>query len=200
VIIAVETIYFYFAEIQNAFRVGTSTKLDDRVFAMEQCKNLPLRYLIQMFHPDLYPVHSLDEKNAIYKDDKVIMQPPLLPLSSAHIDRHGAYLMDTGSHMYLWLGAAISDQFCHDVLGVPSFQEVTDGKTDIPELDNPTSQSLMQFVQYLNEQKPFAAPLVVMREDSRSRSVFLQYLIEDRTESTLSYVEFLQHIQKEIKS
>lgn len=184
----------------NAFRVGTSTKLDDRVFAMEQCKNLPLRYLIQMFHPDLYPVHSLDEKNAIYKDDKVIVQPPLLPLSSAHIDRHGAYLMDTGSHMYLWLGAAISDQFCHDVLGVPSFQAVTDGKTDISELDNPTSQGLIQFVQYLNEQKPFAAPLIVMREDSRSRSVFLQYLIEDRTESTLSYVEFLQHIQKEIKS
>ena len=67
-------------------------------------------------------------QNAIYKDDKVIVQPPLLPLSSAHIDRHGAYLMDTGSHMYLWLGAAISDQFCHDVLGVPSFQAVTDGK------------------------------------------------------------------------
>lgn len=67
-------------------------------------------------------------QNAVYKDDKVIAQPPLLPLSSAHIDRHGAYLMDTGSQMYLWLGAAISDQFCHDVIGVPNFQAVTDGK------------------------------------------------------------------------
>lgn len=34
---------------------------------------------------------------------------------------------------------------------------------DISELDNPTSQTLHQFVQYLNDQKPFAAPLTVMR-------------------------------------
>ena len=48
--------------VQNAFRVGTSTKLDDRIFAMEQCKVLPVHYLIQSIYPDLYPVHALNEK------------------------------------------------------------------------------------------------------------------------------------------
>jgi len=42
--------------------VGTSTKLDDRIFAMEQCKTLPVCYLIQSIYPDLYPVHALNDK------------------------------------------------------------------------------------------------------------------------------------------
>ena len=48
--------------MQNAFRVGTSTKLDDRIFAMEQCKVLPVHYLIQSIYPDLYPIHALSDK------------------------------------------------------------------------------------------------------------------------------------------
>jgi len=52
-------VHFY---VQNAFRVGTCTKLDDRIFAMEQCKTLPVQYLIQSIYPDLYPVHALNDK------------------------------------------------------------------------------------------------------------------------------------------
>jgi len=184
----------------SAFRVGTTTRLDDRVFAMEQCKNLPLRALIQLLHPDLYPVHSLDDKNAINRDDRVIPQPTLLPLSCGHVDRHGAYLMDTGSLMLLWLGAAISDQFCQDVLGYQNYQQVPDTLYKLTEASNPTVDRLCDFIAYLNDQRAFPAPLVIMREDSRLRSQFIQRMIEDRTESTLSYSEFLLHLQKEIKN
>jgi len=63
-------------------------------------------------------------QDAICQEDKVIANPPCLPLSSAHVDRHGAYLMDTGSYMYLWIGAAISDQFCLQVLNCASYQSM----------------------------------------------------------------------------
>jgi len=32
--------------------------------------------------------------------------------------------MDTGSHMYLWIGAAVSDQFCVQVLDFASYQSM----------------------------------------------------------------------------
>lgn len=63
-------------------------------------------------------------QDAICQEDKVIVSPPRVPLSSAHIDRHGAYLMDSGTHMYLWIGAAISDQFCLQVLDCDSYQNM----------------------------------------------------------------------------
>ncbi len=47
---------------QRGFRVGSSTKLDDRVFALEQVKTLPLNFLLLELYPNLYPVHSLDDQ------------------------------------------------------------------------------------------------------------------------------------------
>ena len=36
------------------------------------------------------------------------------------------------------------------------------------------------------------------REDSRNRTLFLNNLIDDRTESSMSYTEFIQHIQRQM--
>ena len=40
----------------------------------------------------------------------------------------------------------------------------------------------------------------VSRDDSRNRQMFIEHMIEDKTESSMSYYEFLQHLQKNIKS
>ena len=36
------------------------------------------------------------------------------------------------------------------------------------------------------------------REDSRMRVLFIQNLVDDRSESVMSYYEFLVHLQKQI--
>ena len=71
-------------------------------------------------------------QNLANKDDISACRPPLIPLSSTQIDRHGAYIMDNGSYIYLYLGAAISDGFCRDVLDVGSFQQIVDGTVSRP--------------------------------------------------------------------
>lgn len=40
--------------------------------------------------------------------------------------------------------------------------------------------------------------VLVCREDSRMRMLFLQNLVDDRSESVMSYYEFLVHLQKQI--
>ena len=47
---------------QFGFRVGASTKLDDRVIALEAFKTRPCSALIQSVYPNLYPVHMLDDQ------------------------------------------------------------------------------------------------------------------------------------------
>ncbi|KAM6071845.1 protein transport protein Sec24B isoform 3-T3 [Theristicus caerulescens] len=44
---------------QKAFRTGTSTRLDDRVYAMCQMKSQPLVHLMKMIHPNLYRIDKL---------------------------------------------------------------------------------------------------------------------------------------------
>lgn len=59
-------------------------------------------------------------QGAINKDDMLIPQPPRTQLSSANIDRHGVYLMDTGEYLYLYVGRAANDQLIHDIFNVPT--------------------------------------------------------------------------------
>ena len=47
---------------QKAFRTGTSTRLDDRVFSMCQLKFQPLVYAMLMIHPTLYRVDDLTDQ------------------------------------------------------------------------------------------------------------------------------------------
>ena len=53
---------FFVGYVQRAFRTGTSTRLDDRVFAMCQLKSQPLAYLMLMIHPALYRLDDLTDE------------------------------------------------------------------------------------------------------------------------------------------
>ncbi|KAG8200765.1 hypothetical protein JTE90_006348 [Oedothorax gibbosus] len=182
-----------------AFRTGVSTKLDDRVYAMERMKALPLQYLMKYIYPTLYPVHALDDKNAIHQDDDAIIpQPVILQLSSEKIDRHGAYILDTFDVLYLYVGRAVSDHFCTTVLDVPNFSAIPEDMTSLPDLPTPESERMRNFVSWLQDQRPYHSPIKIIREDSSYRNMFLQYMLDDRTESLFSYYEFLQHIRQQI--
>lgn len=182
-----------------AFRSGTSTRLDDRVFAMCQLNTLPLTQLIQMIYPDLYPVHALDERNAKDIDGKLCPQPPRLHLSAEKLDSRSAFLMDAGDRIFILVGKNIHPTFCCNVLGVSAFASIPEEFYELPEIDTMESERLRNFVFSLQEEKPFSAPVQIIRDDSHFRSLFVERLIEDRFESALSYYEFLQHLKTQVK-
>lgn len=110
--------------MQVAFRSGTNTRLDDRIFAMFQLKTLPLAQLIQVVYPDLYPVHMLDDRNAKDIDGKVCPQPPRLNLSAEKLDSRGIFLMDAGDRIFIYVGKNINPLFCSNVFGTSGFASI----------------------------------------------------------------------------
>lgn len=64
-----------------AFRTGTSTRLDDRIFAMCQLKTLPLDQLIRYIYPDFYRLDELFY-SATTDNEEEKRDPPLLQLSA----------------------------------------------------------------------------------------------------------------------
>ncbi|KAF5301407.1 hypothetical protein FQA39_LY02136 [Lamprigera yunnana] len=183
-----------------AFRTGTSTRLDDRVKAMCDMKTLPLYLLIQQFYPDLYPIHNLEDQNTVLNvDGEAIPQPPRLHLSARSLDSKGAFLLDLGEHMIIFVGPSVSEIFLNEALGVPNYNSITEQMYSLPILDTPHNQRLNNFINYLNDEKPILATLQIIRENSPNRSVFIERLIEDRIETALSYHEFLQHLKTQVK-
>ncbi|XP_028840204.1 protein transport protein Sec24A isoform X2 [Denticeps clupeoides] len=183
---------------QKAFRTGTSTRLDDRVFAMCQLKSQPLSHLLLMIHPVLYRVDDLNDEGALNINDRTIPQPKILQLSVEKLSREGAFLMDTGSVMYLWVGRNCSLNFLMQVLGVPNYSALPQSMNQLPELDTAESARTRTLIGWLREQRPFYPILHIIRDESPLKAEFMQNMIEDRTESALSYYEFLLHLQQQI--
>ncbi|XP_061659853.1 protein transport protein Sec24A [Syngnathoides biaculeatus] len=183
---------------QKAFRTGTSTRLDDRVASMCQLKYQPLAYAMLMIHPALYRVDDLTDEGALNVSERTVPQPRLLQLSVEKLSREGAFLMDAGTIMYLWIGRNCNPNFFTQVLGVPDYAAVPENLYLLPELDTAESQRTRAFVGWLREQRPFFPSLHVIRDESQLKVPFMQNMIEDRTESALSYYEFLLHLQQQI--
>ncbi|XP_053506077.1 protein transport protein Sec24B isoform X2 [Ictalurus furcatus] len=183
---------------QKALRTGTSTRLDERVFAMCEFKSQPLKQIMRMIHPDLYRIDNLTEQGALQLNERVIPQPPLLQLSAEKLTREGAFLLDCGSAMYLWLGRSCNEVFIRDVLGCPDYTSIPASMTVIPELETAASERTRAFVSWLQESRGFCAAFYVLKDDPSAKSSFFQHLVEDRSESAFSYYEFLLHIQQQL--
>ncbi|XP_048190038.1 protein transport protein Sec24A isoform X2 [Perognathus longimembris pacificus] len=183
---------------QKSFQTGTNARLDERIFAMCQVKNQPLVHLMLTTHPSLYRVDNLSDEGALNINDRTIPQPPILQLSVEKLSRDGAFLLDAGSVLMLWIGKNCAQNFLNHVLGVQNYASIPQPMTDLPELDTPESARTIAFISWLREQRPFFPVLYVIRDESPMKASFLQNMVEDRTESALSYYEFLLHIQQQV--
>ncbi|XP_007441191.1 protein transport protein Sec24B isoform X2 [Python bivittatus] len=183
---------------QKAFRTGTSTRLDDRIYAMCQIKSQPLVHLMKIIYPSLYRIDRLTDEGAIHVSDRVVPQPPLQRLSAEKLTREGAFLMDCGSILYIWVGRSCDNNFIKDVLGYPNYSSVPQKLTQLPELDNISSERTRSFISWLKDSKSLNPVLQVIKDESPAKTDFLQQLVEDKTEAAFSYYEFLLHIQQQI--
>ncbi|XP_055484086.1 protein transport protein Sec24B isoform X3 [Psammomys obesus] len=183
---------------QKAFRTGTSTRLDDRVYAMCQMKSQPLVHLMKMIHPNLYRIDRLTDEGAIHVNDRVVPQPSLQKLSAERLTREGAFLMDCGSAFYIWIGKGCDNNFIENVLGCPDFAAIPQKMTHLPELDTLPSERTRSFITWLKDSRPLSPILHLVKDESPAKTDFFQHLIEDRTEAAFSYYEFLIHIQQQI--
>lgn len=182
------------------FRPGM--KPDDRTSAFLQFKTLPLAQLIQYIYPDLYRVDELSDIGGIEDPvDKeiIIPQPPRLQLSYERVNATGMYLLDRGDEMILYLCRGLHQFVLERIFGSSRLYEIDENMYDLPELDNPESERLRTFANWLNSSKPYPASIRVVREDGKHRHHFTERLIEDRMDNTFSYFEFLQHLKQQMK-
>ncbi|XP_015226359.1 PREDICTED: protein transport protein Sec24B-like isoform X2 [Cyprinodon variegatus] len=182
---------------QKALRTGTSTRLDERIFAMCEFKTQPLPQLMRMVHPDLYRLDNMSDQGALHLNDAVVPQPQLLHLSAERLSRDGAFLMDCGNVFYLWIGKSCNELFIRDVLGCSNYASIPPNMSHIPELHTPLSERVRAFLGWLQDNRAFSSPIHIVKDDASAKATLFQHLVEDRSESASSYQEFLQHIQQQ---
>lgn len=172
-----------------AFSAGRSVKLDERVAALLLFKTAALEIIELELYPALYKLNGLLED----KEDL-----SRLHLSYEVIDRDGIYLMDTGSYVYVYVMAGVHPAIINDLFGVDHFTKIDEDK-GLDAMDNPLSEKVQAFMRRLFIERTQFAPVIVIREDGPMREVFTRRLVDDRTESSHSYIEFLHHVRQEMQ-
>ncbi|MCP9265715.1 Protein transport protein Sec24B [Dirofilaria immitis] len=179
----------------RAFVAGQSIRLDNRVAALLLFRSAPLEVIDLELYPALYELNHFVEHET---------HPPRLHLSFEHINRDGVYLLDTGSYVYIYISSNVEASVIKRLFDVNTFEKIDDeaslfSSSPFEALDNPFSNRVHSFLRKLSVCRTVFAPVILIREDSPLRSLFSGRLIDDRTESSHSYIEFLSYIRQEIR-
>ncbi|ETN73106.1 Sec23/Sec24 trunk domain protein [Necator americanus] len=176
--------------IQTSFCAGRSIKLDDRVAAMLVLRFCPLEQILSEFYPQMYRINEILQM----EEGK---WPAALPLSFEYISRDGLYLIEAGSALYLYVSSNCGVQLVQDLFGC-AYEQIDEHSFRC--YDNPFSEKVHAFVRHVTALKFYVGPVIIVKEESPIREVVVRRLVDDRSESTHSYVEFLQHIKREINN
>ncbi|XP_069741652.1 protein transport protein Sec24B-like [Narcine bancroftii] len=188
---------------QPAFHTGLATSLDERVFRMSQLLEQPLSFVLRMVYPNLYRIDDyLNGETAdnisVEIDMGTLKRPSLIPLSAEALTLEGAFLIDCGNVLYIWVGRHCNAGFLDDVLGVTNYTSLPGTVTLLPSLENPASKLIHTLLESLRKERLYHAPCFIIKDDSTSRTIFIQHLINDRTETAMSYHEFLLHLKEQV--
>lgn len=69
----------------------------------------------------------------------------------------------------------------------------------LPELENSTSLKLREFINCMIDSRQQKPKFYILKENSRARFLFTQYLVDDRSESYHSYAEFWKFLQDQAR-
>ena len=152
---------------------------------------------VDMVIPYIYP--RLLQIDDVYPNAPGSNLPEPIRPSYARLVEHGAYLLENGQRMFLWVGSKVSTNFCQQVLDAPAFQAIDSKQTKLPSLDNPLSIHVRQVVATIAAERNVAMAITIVKQKDPTEVYFAHMLLEDKTNESLSYVDFLCLLHRDIQ-
>lgn len=176
----------------DAFSGGSDMTCDDRSYVMQFVLTMDLPMSVFYFYPRLIPIHDVDANDTD--------MPAPIRCSVEKMLEDGAYILENGVYMFVWLGLQLAPEFTQSVFGVQCAQQVDSDRCGLPVFDNPLSRRVRGIVQSIQAERPRCMRVTLVRQRDKLENVLRHYLIEDRgTDGSASYVDFLCHVHKEIR-
>lgn len=79
------------------------------------------------------------------------------------LDSNGVFLLDSGPIIFIYVGGNCSPNFLRTAFGVPSIMEIQDISHELPVISTKQNEAIHAFIKSLNDEKPYAAVLNIIR-------------------------------------
>lgn len=146
----------------DAISGGSDMTCDDRSYVMQFVLIMDLPVSVSYFYPRLIPIHDVDINSTEI--------PGPIRTTCEKMSDDGAYLLENGIHMFIWLGLALPTEFIQSVFGFPNIQQIDTDKSGLPILDTPMSQRIRNIIDSIQAERPRCMRVIIFFHISHSKS------------------------------
>lgn len=175
----------------DAISGGSDMTLDDRSYVIQFLLSMDLNTSVNFLYPRLFPIHDVDPEETEL--------PMSIRCTHEKMAEDGAYILENGVHLFVWLGQSLPQSFIQPLFGVQCTQQVNAERFAITG-DSPLANRVRNILDMIMAERTRHMRVTCVRQNDKLESVFRHFLVEDRgTDGSASYVDFLCHMHKEIK-
>ncbi|KAK5076687.1 COPII coat Sec23p-Sfb3p heterodimer component [Lithohypha guttulata] len=190
----------------RAFKGGMEPT-DRRVHSARLLRSAGVNETSLYLYPRIYPIHNLNPEDC-FADATTgqLVVPQTLRASYARIEEGGAYLVDNGQFVLLWLHAQVSPNLLEDLFGpgFDSLQAFDPQINQIPVLETHLNAQVRNLLAYVSTPSCRGSKSGLSIQLARqgldgSEFEFARLLVEDRNNEAQSYVDWLVHVHRAIQ-
>ena len=176
---------------------------DRRVHDLRMLRSMGACETSLYLYPRIYALHNLAETDGFANENGHLIMPPALRASFSKMEEGGAYVVDNGQHLLLWLHSHVSPHLLSDLFG-PSIQRLQDIDpflNQLPVLDSHLNAQVRNMLQWCASNRGSKGVVVQIARQGLDGAEyeFARGLVEDRNNEAQSYVDWLVHLHRGIQ-
>lgn len=181
-----------------AFRQGTDILIDERIVHLSIIQEMGARDICNYTYPRLFNLTHMEEEIVQGENQPTYPLPSMNSLSASRIDSSGIYLLNDSINTYIWIGREAPTEALQALFNVDSVDKITLDTQPHFNLETPLG---VRYAKIFNELKATSirnGHVRVIRDRDPSEHMFFARLIEDKTTTAASYVDYLCNLHKDI--
>ncbi|KAK5131518.1 hypothetical protein LTR08_000845 [Meristemomyces frigidus] len=168
---------------------------DRRIQEVRMVKSMGPAELSLYLYPRVLALHTLDPGEGFADENGHLKMPHALRASFGQMEEGGAYLVDNGQILILWLHAQVSPNFLEDLFGAgcDSLQAIDPNVNALPVLETLLNAQVRNILLHLEEQRGSKGLAIQVARQGLDGAEFefARLLYEDRNGEAASYVDWL---------
>jgi len=193
---------FILGLIKSRAMKGGHEPSDRRIHEARMIKSMGPAELSLYLYPRIIALHGLDPGEGFADENGHLKVPHSVRASFSQIEEGGAYLVDNGQILLLWLHQQVSPNLLEDLFGegFDDLQKLDANMSALPVLETHLNAQVRNVLLHLETQrgsKGLAIQLARQGLDG-SEFEFARLLLEDRNGEATSYVDWLVMLHRAV--
>ncbi|KAF7326008.1 SEC23 SEC24 family protein [Mycena kentingensis (nom. inval.)] len=187
----------------KCLRAARNVSSDVRNYYAHRILYMGVRGVAHLLYPSMLALHDLSD-DAGFPDANTgkLVLPDTMRDSHMYMEAHGAYLIDSGEMMVLWVGGSASPQLLLDLFGVDEFMLLDPQLSELPPLQTRLSLQVQNILAYRRTQRGGRVPKFFLARQNLDAAEleFSDMLVEDQNAGTMGYADYLSVVHNQIKT